>query len=62
MFAKRMPKLADTENGVEKLRQALNQADATYACLNDGETYAPDKIRKKSICINDDIRNILGQL
>ncbi len=62
MFAKRMPKLADTENGVEKLRQALNQADATYACLNDGEAYAPDKIRKKSICINDDIGNILEQL
>lgn len=36
--------------------------NATYACLNYGEAYAPDKIRKKSICINDDIENILKQL
>ena len=36
--------------------------DATYACLNYGETYAPDEIRKKSICINGDIGEILSQI
>jgi NAD-dependent SIR2 family protein deacetylase len=36
--------------------------DATYACLNYGEAFAPDEIAKKSICINDDIGNILEKL
>ena len=36
--------------------------DATYACLNYGEAYAPEEIVKKSICINDDIGEILNQL
>jgi NAD-dependent SIR2 family protein deacetylase len=36
--------------------------DATYACLNFGEAFAPDEIAKKSICINDDIGNILEKL
>ena len=33
---------------------------ATYACLNYGEAYAPEEIRKKSICINGDIGEILS--
>ena len=36
--------------------------NATYACLNYGEAYAPEKIAKKSICINGDIGEILNQL
>ena len=36
--------------------------DAVYACLNYGEAYAPDEIKKKSICINGDIGEILYQL
>ena len=36
--------------------------DATYACINLDEAYAPDEIRKKSICINDDIGKVLEQL
>ena len=36
--------------------------DAVYACLNYGEAYAPDEIKKKSICINGDIGKILDQL
>jgi NAD-dependent SIR2 family protein deacetylase len=36
--------------------------DATYACLNYGEAYAPDEIRGKSICINGDIGDILDRL
>ena len=36
--------------------------DATYACLNYGQAFAPDEIRRKSICINGDIREILMKL
>ena len=36
--------------------------DATYACLNYNEAYAPDEIKTKSICINGDIRDILNKL
>ena len=36
--------------------------DATYACLNYGEAFAPDEIKKKSICINGDIGEILEKL
>jgi NAD-dependent SIR2 family protein deacetylase len=36
--------------------------DATYACLNFGEAIAPEEIRKKSICINADIGEILEKL
>ena len=35
--------------------------DAFYACLNLNEAYAPDKIKMKSICINDDIGNVLSR-
>lgn len=34
--------------------------NAAYACLNYGEAYAPDEIKKKSICINGDIGEILS--
>lgn len=36
--------------------------DAVYVCLNYREAYAPDEIKKKSICINGDIGEILYQL
>ncbi len=36
--------------------------DAVYACLNDGEAYAPDEIETKSVCINGDIGEILDRL
>lgn len=36
--------------------------NAVYVCLNYGEACAPDEIKKKSICINGDIGEILGQL
>lgn len=43
-------------------RMTHDWKDAVYACLNYGEAYAPDEIRKKSICINGDIGEILSQL
>lgn len=36
--------------------------NATYACLNYGQAYAPEQIRKHSICINQDIGVILSEL
>lgn len=35
---------------------------ATYACINNGEAYAPDELRENSICINGDIGEILTRL
>lgn len=43
-------------------RMTHDWKDAVYVCLNDGEAYAPDGIKKKSICINRDIGEILYQL
>ena len=34
--------------------------DATYACVNLGEAYAPEEIRKQSICIDADADHVLG--
>lgn len=36
--------------------------NASYACLNYGEAYAPEEIRRKSVCINGDIAKILQTL
>ena len=35
---------------------------AVYACLNQGEAYAPEGIRKQSICIDGDIGEVLSRL
>lgn len=36
--------------------------DATYVYLNQGQAYAPDEIKEKSICINGDLKEILAEL
>lgn len=36
--------------------------DATYVCLNLGEAFTPVEIQDRSICINDDIGDVLKQL
>lgn len=33
--------------------------NATYACVNNGQAICPPEIRHKSICINDDISNVV---
>ena len=43
-------------------RMTYEWKDALYACLNYGEAFAPDEIKRKSICINGDIGAILNQL
>lgn len=34
---------------------------ATYACVNNGQAICPPEIRHKSICINDDISNVINE-
>lgn len=43
-------------------RMTYDWKDAMYICLNYGEAYAPDEIKKKSLCINADIGEILDRL
>lgn len=40
-------------------RMANEWKNATYACINRGEAYAPIEIQSKSICINEDIGTVL---
>ena len=35
---------------------------AFYVCLNQGEAYAPAEITRKSVCMNEDIGEILKEL
>ena len=35
--------------------------NATYACINKGQAVCPAEIRHKSICINDDLSNIINK-
>ena len=44
------------------LRMTMEWRDATYACLNYGEAFAPKEIQDKAICINGDIGDVLKQL
>lgn len=44
------------------MRMTYEWRDAVYASLNYGEAFTSDEIRKKSICINDDIGRILEKL
>ena len=44
------------------MRMMLEWPDATCACLNFGETFAPAEVLDKSICVNDDIGNTLKAL
>ena len=41
---------------------ARDWKDAVYACLNYGEAYAPDEIRRRSVCIDGDVGEILSRL
>lgn len=43
-------------------KMTKSNSNAVFVCLNYGEAYAPPEIAEKSICINDDIRNILFSL
>ncbi len=41
-------------------RMTYSNRNAVYACINLGEAFAPSEISRRSICINDDIGNVLS--
>ena len=43
-------------------QMAAEKPDAVYACINYREAYAPEEIKKKSICINGDIGEVLDRI
>ena len=43
-------------------RMVCDWKNATYACINSGDAFAPDEIKDRSICINGDIGEILAGL
>lgn len=43
-------------------RMTARNLQSVYACINNGEAYAPGNIKSRSICITEDIKNILSQL
>lgn len=42
-------------------QMTAKNSNATYACVNNGQAICPPEIRHKSICINDDIANIINK-
>ena len=42
-------------------QMTAKNTNATYACINQGQAVCPAEIRNKSICINDDISNIINK-
>lgn len=44
------------------IRMTLTNENAVYACVNKGEAAAPDAIADRSICINEDIKDVLEAL
>lgn len=43
-------------------QMTAENSDAAYVCINYGEAYVPDEIKKKSICINGDIGEVLDRM
>lgn len=43
-------------------RMTATWENASYACINLGEAYAPREIGAKAICIDGDIGSVLKQL
>lgn len=43
-------------------QQVYQNPNATYACINQGQSYAPHEIKSRSICIDSDIGDIVEQL
>lgn len=43
-------------------QMTYNNTNAAYVCINLSEAYIPTEIRKQSVCIGNDIGNVLKQL
>ena len=44
------------------IQMTAQNPNAVYACLNNGEAYAPSEIANQSICIDADICDVLSQM
>ena len=42
-------------------QMTAKNSNATYACVNNGQAICPPEIRHKSICINDNISNVINE-
>ncbi|MDD2973444.1 MAG: Sir2 silent information regulator family NAD-dependent deacetylase [Lachnospiraceae bacterium] len=42
-------------------KQVYQNPNATYACINQGQTYAPNEIKNRSICIDGDIGTVVQE-
>lgn len=40
-------------------RYTLENPDAVYVCINNGQAYAPREIAERSVCLNMDIGQVL---
>ncbi|MDL2317752.1 Sir2 silent information regulator family NAD-dependent deacetylase [Eubacteriales bacterium OttesenSCG-928-A19] len=43
-------------------RMTAGNPDATYACVNLGEAYAPEQIASRAICVNADVGQVIDAL
>lgn len=43
-------------------KMTMENKNATYACINKGEIYTPDEIKKQCICLDADINAVLEKL
>ena len=43
-------------------QMTIQNPQAVYACINYGEAFAPQEIIQRSICINQDIGNVIGAI
>lgn len=43
-------------------RMTAQNPNATYACINYGEAYAPEEIRKQAVCFNGDVGTVLEEI
>lgn len=43
-------------------KMTMNNPKATYVCINYGEAIAPGEIKEQSICIDDDIGDVINKL
>ena len=39
-----------------------NNTNATYACINQGQAFCPQEIKKRSICMDADIGQVMQSL
>ena len=43
-------------------QQAYTNDNAFYACINYGEAFCPEEIEDRSVCIDGDIGDVLGEI